>query len=251
MQTLWSSQPAVMRPLDVHTVLVPEAPHTQTVQVQQPNTQTAATVHVPVHHLPQLCEVSPAFTLVSPETASMSLASPAAPTKEEQAKYFRQAETERVLHAQRHPEWSPSDNFLLHLNVMRAHSRAIVPSWSSQQAVMRPLDVHTVLVPEALHTQTVQVQQPNTQTAATVHVPVHHLPQLCEVSPAFTLVSPETASMSLASPAAPTKEEQAKYFRQAETERVLHAQRHPEWSSSDNFVSPTCSHTTHTSIHTE
>ncbi|KAL7401764.1 hypothetical protein ABVT39_004397 [Epinephelus coioides] len=32
-------------------------------------------------------------------------------TKEEQAKYFRQAETERVLHAQRHPEWSPSDNF--------------------------------------------------------------------------------------------------------------------------------------------
>ncbi|KAL7401720.1 hypothetical protein ABVT39_003814 [Epinephelus coioides] len=48
-----------------------------------------------------------------------------------------------------------------------------------------------------------------------------------------------------------TKEEQAKYFRQAETERVLHAQRHPEWSPSDNFVSPTCSHTTHTSIHTE
>ncbi|KAL7402686.1 hypothetical protein ABVT39_018437 [Epinephelus coioides] len=109
MQTLWSSQQAVTRPLDVHTVLVPEAPHTQTVQVQQPN--TAATVHVPVHHLPQLCEVSPAFTLVSPETASMSLASPAAPTKEEQAKYFRQAETERVLHAQRHPEWTPSDNF--------------------------------------------------------------------------------------------------------------------------------------------
>ncbi|XP_049430712.1 transcription factor 7-like 2 [Epinephelus fuscoguttatus] len=148
MQTLWSSQPAVMRPLDVHTVLVCEAPHTQTVQVQQPNTQTAATVHVPVHHLPQLCEVSPAFTLVSPETASMSLASPAAPTKEEQTKYFRQAEMERVLHAQRHPEWSCSDNIgrqkeeeieeqgshqaptrlppglkLLHLNVMRAHSR--------------------------------------------------------------------------------------------------------------------------------
>ncbi|KAL7402947.1 hypothetical protein ABVT39_022238 [Epinephelus coioides] len=44
-----------------------------------------------------------------------------------------------------------------------------------------------------------------------------------------------------------TKEEQAKYFHQAETERVLHAQRHPEWSPSDNFVSPTCSHTTHTS----
>ncbi|KAL7403209.1 hypothetical protein ABVT39_026297 [Epinephelus coioides] len=109
MQTLWSSQQAVTRPLDVHTVLVPEAPHTQTVQVQQPN--TAATVHVPGHHLPQLCEVSPAFTLVSPETASMSLASPAALTKEEQAKYFRQAETERVLHAQRHPEWTPSDNF--------------------------------------------------------------------------------------------------------------------------------------------
>ncbi|KAL7390987.1 hypothetical protein ABVT39_002322 [Epinephelus coioides] len=212
MQTLWSSQPAVMRPLDVHTVLVPEDPRTQTVQVQHPNTQTAATVHVPVHHLPQLCEVSPAFTLVSPETASMSLASPAAPNKEEQAKYFHQAETEKVLHAQRHPEWTPGqkEEEIEEQGSHQAPTRA--------EAVMRPLDVHTVLVPEAPHTQTVQVQLPTPQTAATVHVPVHHLPQLCEVSPAFTLVSPETASMSLASPAAPNKEEQAKYFRQAETE---------------------------------
>ncbi|KAL7401655.1 hypothetical protein ABVT39_002726 [Epinephelus coioides] len=149
---------------------------------------------------------------------------------------------------------------LLHLNVMRAHSRPTslvcshhvnADSTDADFVVITALDVHTVLVPEAPHTQTVQVQQPNTQTATTVHVPVHHLPQLCEVSPTFTLVSPETASMSLASPAAPTKEEQAKYFHQAETERVLHAQRHPEWSPSDNFVSPTCSYTTHTSIHTE
>ncbi|KAL7403371.1 hypothetical protein ABVT39_028128 [Epinephelus coioides] len=232
-------------------------------------------------------------------------------TKEEQAKYFRQAETERVLHAQRHPEWSPRqkeeeieeqgshqaptrtegqkeeeieeqgshqaptrtegqkeeeiEEQGSHQAPTRTEASASQRDESTQWAkkpcvtcmqtalmqTLWPLDVHTVLVPEAPHTQTVQVQQPSTQTAATVHVPVHHLPQLCEVSPAFTLVSSETASMSLASPAAPTKEEQAKYFHQAETARVLHAHRHPEWSPSDNFVSPTRSHTTHTLIHTE
>ncbi|KAL7374158.1 hypothetical protein ABVT39_022960 [Epinephelus coioides] len=160
-------------------------------------------------------------------------------TKEEQAKYYHQAETERVLHAQRHPEWSPSDKY--GKKRKRERSKAptrtdasasqpdedtqqakrpcvtlmqtapMEPLWSSHPAVMRPHDVHTVLVPEAPHTQTVQVQQPNTQTVATVHVPVHHLPQLCEVSPAFTLVSPETASMSLASPAAPTQPESTNY----------------------------------------
>lgn len=43
-----------------------------------------------------------------------------------------------------------------------------------------------------------------------------------------------------------TKEQQAKYFSQAEKERLLHSQQHPECSTQDNYVSTPCSHTTHT-----
>ncbi|XP_078022867.1 transcription factor 7-like 1 [Epinephelus lanceolatus] len=32
-----------------------------------------------------------------------------------------------------------------------------------------------------------------------------------------------------------TKEQQAKYFSQAKTERLLHSQQHPEWSTQDNY----------------
>ncbi|XP_070820044.1 interleukin-6 receptor subunit beta [Chaetodon trifascialis] len=37
-------------------------------------------------------------------------------------------------------------------------------------------------------------------------------------------------------------EEQAKYYRQAESEQLLHAQRHPEWTSGENYVSTLSSH---------
>ncbi|XP_032394217.1 transcription factor 7-like 1-D isoform X2 [Etheostoma spectabile] len=62
---------------DLQTVLVPEAPQTQTVLVQLPHSQTAVTPVCDMRHLPQVYKVSPASWLDLPETASTSLASPA------------------------------------------------------------------------------------------------------------------------------------------------------------------------------
>ena len=41
-----------------------------------------------------------------------------------------------------------------------------------------------------------------------------------------------------------TREQKAKYYAQAEMERLLHAQRHPGWSTRDNYVSTPTHHCT-------
>ncbi|XP_039666080.1 transcription factor 7-like 1-A isoform X2 [Perca fluviatilis] len=142
-------------------------------------------------------------------------------TKEEQAKYYDKAEEERRLHAQRHPEWTPKDNYgKKRKRQRRVKASASNPEEDTQQAkkmessssmteaphtktrMMEPQDLQTVLGMEAPQTQTVLVQLPHTQTAVTVPVcDMCHLPQVYEISPASWLDPLETASTLLASPA--------------------------------------------------
>ncbi|XP_028461806.1 transcription factor 7-like 1 [Perca flavescens] len=142
-------------------------------------------------------------------------------TKEEQAKYYDKAKEERRLHAQRHPEWTPKDNYgKKKKRQRRVKASASNPEEDTQQAkkmesssslteaphtktrMMEPRDLQTVLGMEAPQTQTVLVQLPQTQTAVTVPVcDMCHLPQVYEISPASWRDPLETASTSLASPA--------------------------------------------------
>ncbi|KAL3987272.1 small subunit ribosomal protein S20e [Sarotherodon galilaeus] len=46
-----------------------------------------------------------------------------------------------------------------------------------------------------------------------------------------------------------SKDQQGKYFDQAETERCRHATEHPDWSTKENYVCPKCQHAVHTCAH--
>lgn len=46
-----------------------------------------------------------------------------------------------------------------------------------------------------------------------------------------------------------SKEEQAKYYIEAEGKRMIHSLQYPEWSAKDNYVSTPCSHTSYTYVY--
>uniref|UniRef100_A0A8C4I3S2 HMG box domain-containing protein n=1 Tax=Dicentrarchus labrax TaxID=13489 RepID=A0A8C4I3S2_DICLA len=149
-------------------------------------------------------------------------------TKEDQAKYYEQAEKERLLHAQRHPKWCGSDNYgkkkfrLKRKAPTTANVFSSRPKEDTQTGVMEAPHTQTGVmeaprtqtgVMEAPHTQTGVMEAPCTQTGvmeaphtqAVVTVPVCdmcRLPQVDEFSPASLLEAPITASTSLASPSA-------------------------------------------------
>ncbi|XP_034048618.1 nucleolar transcription factor 1-like isoform X2 [Thalassophryne amazonica] len=174
-------------------------------------------------------------------------------TKEQQAKYYDQAEEEKRLHSQLHPDWLFKDSYR-----SRKPRQRVRPSTDIQECPQHKRQrVHPVYegMPE---TQNVIVE---TESQGTESQPVAEIRSKSEKRPDEPHVKkPPNAFMMFVKEQretikeqyevtnsavvlqilgekwrSMTKEQQDKYYDQAEEEKRLHYQLHPDWSFKDRY----------------